>query len=641
MAQTASRALHRLTAALVAVVLIVSPLFLAGCDSSDQKTHVTVGVWDDSVISSGFADYIDSLNPGYDIEWIVGDDSLDFYEYQAEQGSLPDVILTKDFNHVTANTLADSLYDLSGTDLASARSADYLSQVPGNGDRVTYIPGASDFEGILINEYLFNLYQVPVPTDRASFLQACLAFSDAGIKGFVAGMGDPETCYEVMQGFADASLVSDTENVVSQALNLKTGTVTVDPGAFDGALDYVEGLVDQKVIQPDDMTLSESQAEDTFVAGNAAMLFISDGEASTFGERHNMTVRAIPFFGQDTSWAFVEPTFVGAVSDVKSAGVKASTASTEEIHAPAVAVLSSIMSEEAQAKYLSLTGADEVVSAEGGAVDLPNVLKPLQACLEEGRVRLYLPHRAVSHSVGATMQDVVHGETPRDQATTEAMNLLQGQQSKSKKVVASLAEGVSYLFDYQKGNVAASDIAQVVAAERGYDFAVVTPLVARCPLYAGDKTEDELAYPVAPTPLTSANLSGSQVEQFVSACVSSAKNVYELPVVAGLHIVVEETDEGFTLKSIARITQSGPADAQGGQNTTTANEGREQTAPLEPDQYYRVGLSCYDWQAERQHADAYGFSSDEGATLQSAWLSAFSSGAASSLPAYQDYLTFE
>lgn len=103
----------------LALVLACFPLLLCSCDSSNQKTHVTVSVWDDSVITSGFAHYIEEKNPSYDIEWIVGDDSLGFYEHQAEHGSLPDVILAKDFNRVDAEALSDSLYNLQGTDIAA------------------------------------------------------------------------------------------------------------------------------------------------------------------------------------------------------------------------------------------------------------------------------------------------------------------------------------------------------------------------------------------------------------------------------------------------------------------------------------------------------------------------------------------
>lgn len=126
--------------AVVVFVSVAMLLLLCSCESKQQKTHVTVSVWDYSVISSGFAQYINELNPDYDIEWIVGDDSLDFYSYQAKNGSLPDVVLTRDFNRVSAETLGDSLYDLSGTELVQNYPEKSLSQISGDDGKVKYVP---------------------------------------------------------------------------------------------------------------------------------------------------------------------------------------------------------------------------------------------------------------------------------------------------------------------------------------------------------------------------------------------------------------------------------------------------------------------------------------------------------------------
>lgn len=250
----------------LALVLACFPLLLCSCDSSNQKTHVTVSVWDDSVITSGFAHYIEEKNPSYDIEWIVGDDSLGFYEHQAEHGSLPDVILAKDFNRVDAEALSDSLYNLQGTDIAAGYDQDFLNSVPGNNDGVRYLPGASGFEGIVVNSYLFDLYGIAVPTDRQSFIDACRAFSEKGIEPLAAGMGDTETCYEVMQGFADTSLVSETEDFLSQVLKRgSSSSVSVDGSSFEDALAYLGDLMSENVISADDMEKTPEQAENAFL----------------------------------------------------------------------------------------------------------------------------------------------------------------------------------------------------------------------------------------------------------------------------------------------------------------------------------------------------------------------------------------
>lgn len=623
---------------LLALVLVTAPLLLCSCDASDQKTHVTVAVWDDSVIESGFAAYIEEKNPTYDIEWIVGDDSLDFYDYQAKHGSLPDVILAKDFNKVSAESLSSSLYDLSGTDVAKAYGDGALESMPGNSDGVKYLPGAGGFEGIIVNSYLFDLYGIAVPTDKQSFFDACRAFSEKGVQGFTAGMGDSAICYEVMQGFADASLVSETENFMNQLLKRgSSSSVSVDGASFDDALAYLDELIENKVIDPEDMNATTQEAESEFLEGRAAMLFLPDGHASSYGKDHNMTVRALPFFGDSSSWAFAQPSFVGMVSDVKTQGVS-STASDETIHKAAVDVLSSIMSPESQDRYLDMQGVDKLVSTSADdQVELPDALSSLGPSLEQGNVRRYLPSTLAADAIGGTFRDVVNGSVDASGAFEEVEGLLRAEQTEDKKVLTSFSEGVSNLFDETKGNAAASDIAQACASATDSDAFVCSSRVARCPLYAGDKTATDLRYEVAQTPICTMSLSGSELTDYLAQCVSDARTPYELPVVSGLHLEIALKEGRYQLESVSKITSSGPRSS--GSDTASANEGRESTEALNDNEQYTVGVSSYEWESPCQRALEHGSQKQE-RTLQELWVSAFQDGAAASLPAYQDYFAF-
>lgn len=621
----------------VAMVLALFPLVLCSCDSPDQKTHVTVSVWDDSVLTSGFARYVEEQNPDYEIEWIVGDDSLDFYDYQAKHGSLPDVILAKDFNRVSAESLSASLYDLGGTDIAALYDEDTLRSIPGNSDAVKYLPGASGFEGIVINSYLFDLHGIAVPNDKQSFVEACKSFSEKGIEPLAAGMADTETCYEVMQGFADASLVSETEDFLSQVLKRDSSSVSVDASSFPDALSYLGDLMAQGVISSEDFSETPDQAEQKFLDGKAAMLFLPDGQASSYGAQHNMTVRALPFFGDSSSWAFAQPVFVGMVSDVKTQGV-ASTASDEVVHKAAVDVLSSIMSVDAQNYYLSLYGIDKLVSTSAeDTIQLPDALSSLSSSLEEGSVRTFLPNRLASNAVGETLSDVVRGEVDAAGALDEVEGLLKAEQSEDKKVLTSFSEGVSGLFDDAKGNVAALDIAQVSSQALSTDAFVVSPHAARCPLYAGDKTATELAYSVAKMPVVVVSLSGDELTEYLSRCVAVARSPYDLPVVSGLHLEIGQKNGSYQLESVTKITSSGPQ--SGGTDTSSANEGRESTVDLRSGETYAVGISSFSWETEFSEAGAYGPIEQEG-SLQDVWVGAFRDGEVAGLPAYQDYFAF-
>ncbi len=624
----------------LSLLLAFTPFALCGCNIEKQKSHVTVSVWDYSVISSGFAQYIEQLNPEYDIEWVVGGDSLDFYSYQAENGTLPDVILTRDFNRVSADDLSTSLYSLDDTELVANYPEGRLSQISNTENGVKYIPGASGFAGIIINSYLFEAYNIPVPTDKESFIQACQAFSEQGIRGFIAGMGDAETCYEVMQGFADSSLVSKTEDLLGRIVKRGQGatSVSVEDASFDDALAYMNQLVSQKVIEKTDMTLSADDAEKQFLQGNAAMMFLPSGQASQYGNEHNMTVRALPFFGENSSWAFAEPVFVGMVSNVKTHGVSNSTASDETIREPAVKVLSSIMSQQAQDYYLSLTGIDELSpTSKSHEVELPDALTSLAQCLEAGNVRTYLPNKLVSSAMGSTLQDVIGGKVAPANALEEVEELLKADQTVDKTELVYFNEGVSNLFSTTRGNVAASDIGQVVRGALGTNVFVTSSLAARCPLYQGDKTATELKYSAAKMNVYRTTMSGAQLKDYLGKCVAAARSQYELPVLAGVHMLVSEDEGRYHLQTATRIVSSGTTD--GGTDTATGNEGREATVPIEDDETFTVGIAGYAGEPAIEQSAGFGFQL-QGGTLQDFWLASFKDGSVSRLPAYQDYFAF-
>ena len=424
---------------------------------------------------------------------------------------------------------------------------------------------------------------------------------------------------------------------MSQVLKRDSSSVSVDASSFPDALSYLGDLMAQGVISSEDFNETPDQAEQKFLDGKAAMLFLPDGQASSYGAQHNMTVRALPFFGDSSSWAFAQPVFVGMVSDVKTQGV-ASTASDEVVHKAAVDVLSSIMSVDAQNYYLSLYGVDKLVSTSAeDAIRLPDALSSLSSSLEEGNVRTFLPNRLASNAVGETLSDVVRGEVDAAGALDEVEGLLEAEQSEDKKVLTSFSEGVSGLFDDTKGNVAALDIAQVSSQALNTDAFVVSPHAARCPLYAGDKTATELAYSVAKMPVAVVSLSGDELTEYLSRCVAAARSPYDLPVVSGLHLEIGQKNGSYQLESVTKITSSGPQ--SGGTDTSSANEGRESTVDLRSEETYTVGISSFSWETEFSEAGAYGPIEQEG-SLQDIWVGAFRDGEVAGLPAYQDYFAF-
>ena len=91
------RTLHRLFSVLMALVMAVS--LLTGCgtktaenvEKQEDAQTIQVYLWSTSLYEN-YAPYIQSQLPDVKIEFIVGNNDLDFYKFLQENGGLPDII---------------------------------------------------------------------------------------------------------------------------------------------------------------------------------------------------------------------------------------------------------------------------------------------------------------------------------------------------------------------------------------------------------------------------------------------------------------------------------------------------------------------------------------------------------------------
>ena len=81
---------------------------------------------------------------------------------------------------------------------------------------------------------------VPLPTDYDSFISACLAFEEKGIRGFVSDYAYDYTCMEILQGLSIEALSSlegrtwrhDYENKITDRLDDVIWTNAFEPVSY-------------------------------------------------------------------------------------------------------------------------------------------------------------------------------------------------------------------------------------------------------------------------------------------------------------------------------------------------------------------------------------------------------------------------
>lgn len=108
-------------------------LLLAGCagnsvekEEKEDAETITVYLWSTNLYEK-YAPYIQEQLPDINIEFVVGNNDLDFYRFLNENDGLPDIITCCRFSLHDASPLKDSLMDLSTTNVAGAVYDTYLN----------------------------------------------------------------------------------------------------------------------------------------------------------------------------------------------------------------------------------------------------------------------------------------------------------------------------------------------------------------------------------------------------------------------------------------------------------------------------------------------------------------------------------
>ena len=109
------------------LVMVTAVSLLSGCggksaEKEDAET-ITVYLWSTNLYEK-YAPYIQEQLPDINVEFVVGNNDLDFYKFLDENGGLPDIITCCRFSLHDASPLKDSLMDLSTT------NAQVLSMIP-------------------------------------------------------------------------------------------------------------------------------------------------------------------------------------------------------------------------------------------------------------------------------------------------------------------------------------------------------------------------------------------------------------------------------------------------------------------------------------------------------------------------------
>ena len=556
------RTLHRLFYALMALVMAVS--LLTGCGTKTAKNvekqedaqTIQVYLWSTSLYET-YAPYIQSQLPDVNIEFIVGNNDLDFYKFLEEHGGLPDIITSCRFSLHDAAPLKDSLMNLALTNEAGAVYNTYLNSFKNEDGSVNWLPVCADAHGFVVNRGLFEQYGIPLPTDYESFVSACQAFEKVGIRGFTADYTYDYTCMETLQGLSAAELTTTDGRKWRTAYSdpASTARVGLDDTVWPGAFERMAQFIQDTHLTADDLALNYDDVTGMFRNGEAAMYFGSSAGVKMFQDEGIDTI-FLPFFSQNgEKWIMTTPYFQIALNR----DLEQDNARREK----AMKVLNVMLSEEAQSRIVA-DGQDLLSYSQNVPLRLTEYMKDVRDVVEENHMYI----RIASNDFFAVSKDVVSkmiaGEYTAQQAY-RAFNaqLLAEETPADDEIVLTSGKSYSNVFHANGGSASFSVMANTLRGVYGTDVLLATANSFTGSVLQADYNKKMAASMIMPNGLMSRQrtMTGAELKETVRAFVEGCEGGFvpfnrgSLPVVSGIAVEVKEAGGSYTLTGITRNGQ--------------------------------------------------------------------------------------
>ena len=531
------------------LVIGLSVSLMLGCNKKTTKEKQTIQVylWTTSLYEK-YASYIQSQLPDVNIEFIVGNNDLDFYTFLDKNGGLPDIITNCRFSLHDASPLKNHLMDLSTTNAAGAVYNSYLNNFMNQDGSVNWLPVCADAHGFVVNKDLFEQYNIPLPTDYDSFVNACKKFEEAGIRGFVSDYMYDYTCMETLQGLSANELSSSAGRKWRTAYSDPESTekVGLDETVWPGAFERLEQFIQDTKLSKDDLALNYDDVMDMFQNAKVAMYFGSSAGVK-INQEHGINTIFLPFFEENSEgWLMTTPFFQVALNK--------NLEKDEDRRNAAMKVLNTMLSADAQ--NIIADGQDTLSYSQDVPLVLTDYLKDVKDVVEENHMYI----RIASNDFFRISQDVVSKMIAGEYGAQEAYEdfnaqLKQEDTNEDENIVLTPSKAYSSTFECDGGNEAYSVMANTLRNCYQSDVLIATANSFTANVLQAEYTEKMVGYMIMPNSLSAYHkqVNGTELTDIVKCFVEGIEggfvpfNQGSLPVFSGISVEVKEENGCYTL----------------------------------------------------------------------------------------------
>lgn len=538
----------------VIVSLVMTASVLTGCSyqaEKEDKDTITVYLWS-TVLYDEFAPYIQSQLPDVNIQFVVGNNDLDFYKFMNENGKLPDIITSRRFALYDAANIKEQLMDLSTTEEAGAIYESYLENFTNADNSVNWLPMCGEVDGYIVNKGLLDKYEIPLPTDYDSFVHACQELENVGIRGFVSDFEYDYTCMEILQGLSITEITSMDGRIWRNKYEDPGNTecVGLDDKVWPGAFERMEKFITDVNLQPDDVSLSYDPVAEMFAEEKVAIIRSAGSQLVAYRDI-GMDVVMLPYFGKnDEQWLLTYPAFQIALNkDLENDPTRKKNA---------LSVLEVMLSEEGQNTLAK--GEDVITYSQNVDLKLSTYFDSINPLIKQNHMYI----RIASNDFFSASKDVVTKMIQKEYDAKQAYEAfdarLKQEKDETEETILTVERDYSNRFHSKGGNEAYSVMAGSLRGFYGSDV-----LIAPCNSFTGsvfkaDYNEKMVGYMIMPNPLCAwkADMTGAELKKLVKDYVEGADGLIKpfnrgsLPTVSGVYIEVNETDGKYTLDRVLK-----------------------------------------------------------------------------------------
>ena len=521
------KTLRSLFSLLMALVLGVS--LLTGCsgkaaeraEMQEDAETIQVYLWTNSLYET-YAPYVQAQLPDVNIEFIVGNNDLDFYKFLQENGGLPDIITSCRFSLHDAAPLKDSLMNLATTNEAGAVYNAYLNSFKNEDGSVNWLP-------------------------------VC---ADVGIRGFTADYAYDYTCMETLQGLSATELTTTEGRKWRTAYSdpANSERVGLDDTVWPGAFERMAQFIQDTHLTADDLGLTYDDVMNLFRNGEVAMYFGSSAGVKMFQEE-GIDTTFLPFFGQNgEKWIMTTPYFQIALNR----DLEKDSARREK----AMKVLNVMLSEGGQNHIIS-DGQDLLSYSQNVSLRLTEYMKDIRPVVEENHMYI----RIASNDFFSISKDVVSrmiaGKLTAKQAYQDFNAQLLTEKTTTDETVLTSGKSYSNVFHKNGGSASFSVMANTLRGVYGTDVLIAAANSFTGSVLRADYTKKMAVSMIMPNGLMAyqRTMTGAELKETLRAFVEGCEGGFvpfnrgSLPVASGITMEVKENNGSYTLTGITRNGQ--------------------------------------------------------------------------------------